>query len=119
MINYVRGSLCALSEDGAQCSQSPEWSCGVAHAHLKFSVEPDIFFWILQVFANVKGQILQQRAYKHQEQQCTEQCPKQKSYVSIIWFFNVFLVIFERPHVLSKEKKTWHTSSGCGPTSLS
>ena len=59
MINYMRGSLCTLSEDGMQSPQSPRWSHGVVHAHLKFSVEPDVFFLgfseFLQILDIIEG----------------------------------------------------------------
>ena len=58
MIDYMRGSLCTLSEDGMQCSLGSGWSHDVMCAHLKFSAGSDAilgFSNVLQVLSTVEG----------------------------------------------------------------
>ena len=56
MIDYVRGSLCALSEDDTQSPQRPRWSHGDAHTESLFLKRPNAILKFQQIF-NLEGAV--------------------------------------------------------------
>ena len=50
MIDYIRGNLCVLSEDGTQSPQRPGWSHGDAYSWSLFLKRPNAILKFQQIF---------------------------------------------------------------------
>ena len=58
MIDYMRGSLCVLSEDGTQSPQRPGWSHSDVHAQSLFLKRLNAILKFQQIFLFRRGSLL-------------------------------------------------------------